>query len=607
MKYSPRCALLAFLLLSCSFLLSEEKPWTEVRSQHFRLMTNGSERDGRHVVREFELMRAVFASQFPNFKLDAPAPLLILAPKDEYTAKKLLPELWAHPGPRIAGMFEHGWEREYALVRLDVINSDRIDPDTYHVVYHEYIHSLLHINFQWLPNWLDEGLAEFYGYTRFEKDKMFIGAPPKLAQKVSFLQDRTSIPLAKFISTSVFSRDQEKTQLSYMQAWALTHFLTFGPGMQNGQLLTRFFNQIQHGVEQKKAFVETFGAFDDVQNRYDLYIQKFAFTSGVLPEPQRLEERDFTSRAMTQAETHAELAAWHIRFHHWEQAREEIELALKDDPKLSLAHEDNGFLQFNNGKDSEALKEFTTAVELDPKNYIALFAETMSSPSSQSAAAADQEAKSKALEQVLQSKPDFAPAYIELAKISVAKGDLQLALGLSRKAEQLEPFRAGYHILTGRIMLRMNHPADAATEAAYVASRWGAPDRDEALELWNRVPAAQRNTELLTVDLSSQKGEVAEGIVKSVNCAPGSFAITLDVNGKSETFKSPGFRGGFSDTLWVGSDHFSPCFHVQGLRANIHYTAAKDTSYTGDLIYAGYRDDLGPQPPAPTTTQASNH
>lgn len=595
---------LLLVLLSSVLLFSEEKPWTEVRSPHFRLITNGSERDGRHLARQFELMRAVFASQFPNFKLDAPAPLLIIAPKDEETAKRLLPQFWAHPGPRIAGLYHHGWEREYALVRLDIVSSDRVDPDTYHVVYHEYIHSLLHINFRWLPNWLDEGLAEFYGYTRFEKDKMFLGAPPRMAAKVEFLQEKNSIPLAKFISSGVYSRDQEKTQLSYMQAWALTHYLTFGPGMQNGQMLTRFFNQIQHGVEQKKAFVETFGAFDDLQKGYDQYVQKFAFASAVLPEPPGLDESGFTSRLMSVAETHAELAAWHIRFHHWEQVREYTEAALKEDPKLSLAHEDNAFLQFNDGKDDEAIKEFSTAVDLDPKNYIALFAKTMSSTNPQSGAVADLDARSQVLEHVLDMKPDFAPAYVELAKIYVEKGNLQLALGLSRKAEQLEPFRAGYHVLSGEILLLMNRPTEAATEAAYVADRWGGPDRDEALELWNKIPDAQRGDATLTVAASPRAEQVTEGIVKTVTCGPGTFTITMDVNGKLETFKRAGFVGGFSDTLWVGHDHFSPCFHVEGLRASVHYSPAKDPSYTGDLIYAGFRDDLRSQP-VPAAARAS--
>ena len=603
MKRLRPCAPLIFLLLSSVLLFSEDKPWTEVRSPHFRLVTNGSEHDARHVLHGFELMRAVFEGQFPGFKLDAPAPLLIFAPKDEYTAKQLLPQFWAHDGTRVAGLYHHGWEREYAVVRLDTLHTT-YDPDEYATVYHEYIHSLLHINFRWLPSWLDEGLAQFYSFTRFEKGKILIGAPPQNARRFNILREKNSVPLEKFFQSRMLNQDADQTYLLYMQAWAMTHYLTFGEGMQNGQLLRHFFNELQHGTPQKKAFIETFGPLQTVQAHYDEYIHKFLFTSYVLPLPSLMDEKQFPSRAMSLAETHAELAAWHIRFHHWEQVREYTEAALKEDPKLSLAHEDNGFLQFNDGKDDEALKEFSAAAELDPKNYIALFAKTMSSAGGQAASVVELDARSKALEHVLELKREFAPAYVELAKIYLKQGNLQLALGLSRKAEQLEPFRAGYHILSGEILLLMNRPTEAAAEGAYVADRWAGPDRDEALELWNKVPEAQRGSEPLTVDLSSPTGQVTEGIVKLVTCGPGTFTMTLDVNGQSQTFKRPGFVGGFSDTLWVGRDHFSPCFHVQGLRANVHYTPAKDSSYTGDLIYAGFRDDLG-APSAPAAARAS--
>src|SRR5207248_8745508 len=142
------------------------------------------------------------------------------------------------------GIYWHGWEREYAIVRLDVI-ADRVNPDVYATVYHEYIHSLLHINLHWLPSWLDEGLAAFYGYTRFEKDKMYIGAPPRNAQNIQILRSRVSIPVSTFIESHMFSRDEEQTHLSYMEAWALTHFLTFGSGMQRGERLNQFFSVLQ--------------------------------------------------------------------------------------------------------------------------------------------------------------------------------------------------------------------------------------------------------------------------------------------------------------------------------------------------------------------------
>jgi hypothetical protein len=157
----------------CQISLTEEKAWIEVRSPHFRVITNGSEGSGRHVAREFELMRAVFADQFPGFQLEGNSPLTILAPRGRDIASGLrLPEF-------VGGMYHHGWERDYAVERLDIVTSDMRNPDLYATVYHEYIHSLLHTNFRWIPRWLDEGLAEFYAYTRFEGDKMYIGAPRK--------------------------------------------------------------------------------------------------------------------------------------------------------------------------------------------------------------------------------------------------------------------------------------------------------------------------------------------------------------------------------------------------------------------------------------------
>jgi tetratricopeptide (TPR) repeat protein len=595
-------ALVAVLLFPGSGLLAKNRAWTEIRSPHFRLITNGDTDEARRVLRQFELMRATFENVFPHFKLNAPAPLLILAPKDESTAKDLLPQIWTHPGPKPAGLYQHGWEREYALVRLDAIEHD---PNAYHIIYHEYVHSLLHVNFRWLPLWLDEGLAEFYGYTAFDNEKVFLGSSPDIAT-FRFLITNPPIPIEEFISSPLISADPERSHLSYIQAWALTHFLSFAPGMDGGQRLVAFFKELQNGTEQKKAFAETIGNFADVQAQYEKYIHQSRLPVRAFPIPLQVDPKNFQVREMGLGETEAELAAWHIRFHQWDKMRELTEAALADAPNLSLAHEDKGFLLFNEGHDDEALKEFTTAAQLDSKNYIALFARTMISPASRSNAPQDQQQTYDELNQVLALKPDFAPAYIEVAKQAVRKGQLDIALAVSKRAEQLEPFRSGYHVLSGKIMFLMIRPSDAAAQAAYVAQRWGGSDRDEAMELWNRIPAADRHVEAPTLPEPSDKWQTAEGKVESVSCDGLAFAITLSVNGRAETFRAKGFPVGFSDTLWVGHDHFSPCFHVQGLRVMLRYKPVKDSSYSGDLVYAGFRDDLLGPPKNPGTQASAN-
>jgi hypothetical protein len=75
-------------------------------------------------------------SGFPNLRLDSGAPLLVLAPRDESRTKRLAPQFWREKGAKPAGYFQHGWEKQFAVVRLD-----EVAPGAYQVVYHEYVHT----------------------------------------------------------------------------------------------------------------------------------------------------------------------------------------------------------------------------------------------------------------------------------------------------------------------------------------------------------------------------------------------------------------------------------------------------------------------------------
>ena len=80
--------------------------------------------------------------------------------------------------------------------------------------------------------------------------------------------------------------------------------------------------------------------------------------------------------------------------------------------------------------------------------------------------------------------------------------------------------------------------------------------------------------------------------MKSVSCAEHAFTLILEQAGQPLLYHLQGFSGGFSDTLWFGSDHYNPCFHMAGLRAVVRYKPATDKSYTGDAANVGFRDDL---------------
>lgn len=144
--FSIRLSLAFLCLCLVNPAASAEATWTEVRSPHFRVLTDGSVSQGREVAKEFEQMRYVFVLLLEKAEIESGAPLTIVAAKDEATFKKLEPQTWKTSGGRIAGEFHRGWEKQFAIIRLDTWGDfNQV------VAYHEYTHSVLHANAHWLP------------------------------------------------------------------------------------------------------------------------------------------------------------------------------------------------------------------------------------------------------------------------------------------------------------------------------------------------------------------------------------------------------------------------------------------------------------------------
>ncbi len=584
--------LAAALAILCSAPASaSEKELTEVRSPNFRVLTDGSEGQGRRVAREFEEMRAVFAIGFPNMRLSGGAPLLIFAVQDENAMKAVAPALFRSMPVKPGGIFTPGTEKQFAIVRMDQVANG-----SYEVVYHEYVHSLLHLNFRWLPTWLDEGLADFYGNTRFEGKKIYVGAP---TQRVTYLQGRTLIPLETLLKVSpyrFYRGDERQIQTFYAESWALVHYTIFGPDMDRGKKLAHFYNQLQAGENQLKAFREVFGDLKTVEEALDRYINAFAFQSWVMESPASIEEKYFAVRKLSKAESMAEVASFRLWEHDAAEATAPVEEALKEDPNLAVAHEELGFIDFRDGKDEDALREFTRAHELDKQRYLSQYFAIMMSTRLETPEG--REIRRKGLLEVITTNPQFAPAYAQLAKVELADGHDVKTLVFARKAEASQPSVAGYHLLSAEILLRLKKENEAAELAKFVADRWESTDHNEAVALWNRIPEASRPAGVTLEEEIEPQSKSVEGTIRSVTCeAKDKKNVTLQHGDEALTFHSKGAqRVGFSDTIWYGIDNFSLCHHVEGTHAVIRYRPPVGNEYTGDWLSIELRDELPAAP-----------
>lgn len=575
-----------------------ERAWFEIRSPHFRVLTNGSEKEGRRVAREFEQMRKVFTVTMPKLKLDGGTPLTVIALQDESSAKSLLPKYWNRKGPKPAGFFSHGWEKSFAMVRLDVLRDEASGSNSgnaFSTVYHEYTHSIMHENFRWLPTWLDEGLAEFYGYTRFTSKTTYVGAP---SDRANAMRGMNLIPVSRLLEVKGGDRElrEERTvQVFYSEAWGLVHYLIMAPEMDRGARLTQFMTVLNTGATPQEAFREAIGEPREIQDQLDRYIQRQMLDSFVVPNLSETEESAFSSQRLGPLDTGLEVGTFQVWFGEHDAVRLRLEQTVKDFPDSAAAHETMAFLHLHEGRGPEAIREFDRALELDPKRYLSVYYRAMLSPAAKADTSEGRAPLQTALNRVLDLNPQYAPAYVQLAFEYFHNGALDSALVHATKARELAPSRAGYSTLVAHLMHKLGKNSDAAALARFTAERWIGIDRDEAVALWQSLPAEDRQGTTLTPTPPGPDTKPLIGRITSVTCNEKEKTTTVVLDGGMPlTFstKEEKTTGGLSDTIWAGADHFSSCHNVEGLRAFIEYWPSSSAKVAGELAKFEIRRDL---------------
>jgi tetratricopeptide (TPR) repeat protein len=591
-------SLVSILLLFSTTAINVEKDeaWIEVRSPNFRVISNGREKQAMDVALGFERIRAVFVTAYPYLRTDSGAEVIVVAPRDERTMKMLLPRFWEKKaGAPPAGLFRKGWEKDYAIVRLDAQACDSS------VVYHEYVHKLLGLNFPRMPIWLREGVAEFYGNAKFLPDRAMVGLP---SARLDILRGKAPFPLKEILAArgdSPYLRHRDKIQMFYAQSWGLTHMLMVGEGMGNGRRFNEFMTLLHSGADDQDAFRQAFGEIGKIEDQFRQYVRQFSFTALVLKDPVQIDKSVLSARKMSMAETHAALGGLYTASRELEKAKVSLEAALAADPGLASAHENIAFLYFQEGRDEQALREFEQALTLNPNSYLALYYKAVLANNGKSDEKTAKELND-ALGEVLRLNSRFAPAVLMRSRLYLRLGDMANAVSAAQRAAKLEPDRAGYHTNAAQILILQGDFATAAKMAKYVAGRWNGPDCAEALAV---LAKARSLAEMLVTPEEQAREErfmkyaadtsAAEGIIESVSCdQQRPLEVVIATGDQKLAFRfSKVFGIGWSDTLWYGSDHFSPCHHVKGLKAVVRYKPSSDKEGAPEINWFEIRNDVG--------------
>jgi tetratricopeptide (TPR) repeat protein len=481
-----RCFLVIgiFMVAVGDVSLAEKRPaWIEVRSPNFIVVTNANEQQGRRTAHEFEMIRAVFRDYFGQKGNSAEQPIMIIAAKDEGTLKALLPEFWAKRGSmHPAGVYLGAADASYIALRLDVSLNQQGD-QPFEPIYHEYVHYLTRRLIAHLPLWMVEGLAEFYGNTRIESDKVFVGAPS--TTNFVLLRETRLLPVSTLFdvdASSPYYHEESKTSIFYAESWALTHYLIARDWKDKTHRVSDFVELLEKGVDERQAAGRTIGDAGSLEPAVRNYIRSPSLSAKQM-DPPKIDESGFQIRGVSDAESLSVRADFMAHDRHYSEAHAMLEEALKTDPKLGAACESMSFLSLQQGNVAEAEKWAAQAVALNPQSYRGNYYYAWSLLR---CAPPDEESIAKAearLRAVVKMNPTFAPAYDTLAYTLALPGShqkLEEAYTMTLWAVESEPGNIHYRLRAVEVLERMGNADNAIRAATLAASMAKTPEERTA-------------------------------------------------------------------------------------------------------------------------------
>jgi Tfp pilus assembly protein PilF len=612
-----RCFVLLALLLSPLPALSRDKAenWVEVRSEHFIVATNSNEKKGRQIADQFERMRAVFKKALPRLQMDPGAPIIVLAVKDEKDFRALEPTAYLAKGQvKLAGLFLHGLDKNYVLMRIDAEGEH-----PYEVIYHEYTHLLLARSAEWMPLWLNEGLAEFYQNTNIHEKDVALGEPSE--ENIMLLRQNRLLPLTTLFTVdqnSPYYHEENKGSIFYAESWALTHYIEVKDYQEKSQRLIDYAGFLEQKIDPVTAATRAFGDLNRLQFELQQYVEKRTFSYFKMPVATEVDESTFKARPLTPVETDTLRADFLAYDQRPADARALLDEVLRDDPKNVSAHETMGFLAFREGHMGEARKWYAQAVQLDSQNYLAHYYFAAMSMQDLSDTANDGQVESS-LRTAIKLNPSFAPSFDSLAVfLGMRHRDLEEAHLMGVTAVSLDPGNVQYRINVAQVLMEMQQASNAVLVLQNAAKLAKTP---EDLEAVNNVLMHAREYEtaqqqvaqhraMATPSNKSSAGEIETtasvsgptlshrdtftakgphhfllGVLKDVHCDSSQLDLTVNSTGKSFALHSENyFQIQFTVLNFTPSADLNPCKDLEGRPAKVEYVESADKSVTPRVL-----------------------
>ena len=472
-------------LLLCAPLssVSAKDNWTSVRSKNFYLVGNASEKDIRKVASRLEQFREVL-TRLLRIKFDSAVPINVVVFKSRDAYRPFAPK-------GTAGFFQAGEDVNYIALDADFQGEYPFD-----TIFHEYVHFMLNNNWQNVPVWFNEGLAEFYSTFDVAKDEqeVTIGAP--ISSHVYYLRQQELIPLQTLFAVnhrSPLYNESEKRGVFYAESWALVHYLIRGDDGRHFQQMGAFVDKVRAGETIETAFQEAFQMdFKSLEKALKAYVSRNTYPARIVKFTNKVEIDDqLQSAPLTEAEAQFYLGDLLLHRQQYDQAEKYLRQAVTLDPHLAIAQAALGVMRMYQKRFAEAKQYLQRAVAADSKNYLihyyyafVLSHEGMDEGGMvRSYSPENADLMREELKKTIALAPRYAESYHLLAFVNLITNEqLDESIILLRRAMALAPGEKKFNYVLAQIYLRKQDFKSARQLLEPLARNGAAPEMQAAAQ-----------------------------------------------------------------------------------------------------------------------------
>ncbi|MEQ1510908.1 MAG: hypothetical protein ABL909_10980 [Sphingopyxis sp.] len=323
-------AVVAFALLPFTAAHAE---WREATSEHFVVVSEGSERELVRMSRQLEAVHWLMTAATgvsPTGDVQRVKIYLVANIGQVHRA------IGANNNSEVAGFYNSNINGAYAVVP----RSEGEFSTT--ILFHEYTHHFMRQYMeQAFPLWVNEGFAEVLSTASFEREGHITFGKPANHRAYELDGGVPWVPVPRMFAP--LSADDDKAGVaSYGQYWLTTHYLIFEPTRRNQ--LNQFINALNRGVPIADAYAMFPGGLEALDRELRSYLRRSSYTYVPVPLPEGVQTMP-TVRVVRPGEAAAMLLELQANRHLDDEERRALAARIgqsvtqhPDDPAVGLLH-----------------------------------------------------------------------------------------------------------------------------------------------------------------------------------------------------------------------------------------------------------------------------